>query len=111
MSTIFSVLVGACVWRGISYFDFFPLTGSYSPAIQKYEALIQEKYKEPIDGKFEDITDVVLRDSAQEDSGSEMELELGSSRLDFNLRENHNKEMRAFNLAFWTPLANIAKLF
>lgn len=29
-------------------------------AIQKYEALIQENYKEPIDGKFEDITAAIL---------------------------------------------------
>ncbi len=40
------------------------------------EALVQEKYKEPINGhmvKFEEVTATILREI--EDSGSEMELE------------------------------------
>ena len=30
--------------------------------IKKYEALLQEKYKEPVDGKFEDATAAILMD-------------------------------------------------
>ncbi len=49
------------------------LTEQNKLAIQKYEALVQEKYKEPINGQFEDVTATILRDI--EDSESEMELE------------------------------------
>ena len=48
---------------------------------RKFEALVQKKYKEPVDGNFEDVTTAILReigqdsDSPDSDSGSEMELE------------------------------------
>ena len=49
-------------------------------SILKYEALVNERYKEPIDGKFEDATQSILEDlklaSDEEDSGSELELEI-----------------------------------
>ena len=50
-------------------------------ALQKFEALVQKKYKEPVDGNFEDVTTAILReisqdsDSPDSDSGSEIELE------------------------------------
>ena len=38
----------------------------YSPqnkdALFKYESLVEQYYKEPVDGKFEDVTDTVLKD-------------------------------------------------
>ena len=38
----------------------------YSPqnkvALCKYESLVEQYYKEPVDGKFEDVTDTVLKD-------------------------------------------------
>lgn len=40
-------------------------------AIKKYEALVEEKYKEPIDGKFEDVTAAILEKISGEDSDSE----------------------------------------
>ncbi len=43
------------------------------PSRNNYEALVQEKYKEPINGQFEDVTATILREI--EDSGFEMELE------------------------------------
>ena len=49
-------------------------------SILKYEALVNERYKEPIDGKFEDATQSILEGlklaSDEEDSGSELELEI-----------------------------------
>ena len=40
----------------------------------KYESLVEQHYKEPVDGKFEDITDSVLKDfesDADEETGDE----------------------------------------
>ena len=38
----------------------------YSPqnkdALLKYKSLVEQYYKEPVDGKFEDVTDTVLKD-------------------------------------------------
>ena len=44
-------------------------------AIQKYETLVTEKYKEPVDGKFDDVTDPVLGalNSDEEDSDFEVD--------------------------------------
>ena len=48
--------------------------------IKKYEALIREKYKEPVDGNFEDATAAILELQLSEDEessdDSELELEL-----------------------------------
>ncbi len=35
--------------------------------INKYETLVNEKYKEPVDGKFEDATDAILRKLKEDD--------------------------------------------
>ena len=47
-------------------------------AVKKYEALIQEHYKEPVEGKFEDVTPTILEalhdtdyDDTDTDSGGE----------------------------------------
>ena len=51
----------------------------YSPqnkdALFKYESLVEQYYKEPVDGKFEDFTDTVLRDL--EDADDEKDDEVG----------------------------------
>ena len=47
--------------------------------IKKYEALIREKYKESVDGKFEDATAAILDGlqlSEDEESSDDSELEL-----------------------------------
>ena len=41
--------------------------------VEQYEALIREKYKEPIDGKFEDAT---AKQPEDEESSDDSELEL-----------------------------------
>ena len=50
----------------------------YSPqnkdALLKYKSLVEQYYKEPVDGKFEDITDSVLKDlesDADKETGDE----------------------------------------
>ena len=47
-------------------------------AVKKYEALIQEHYREPVEGKFEDVTPTILEalhdtdfDDTDRDSGGE----------------------------------------
>ena len=47
--------------------------------IKKCEALLQEKYKEPVDGKFEDATATILdglKLSEDEENSDDSELEL-----------------------------------
>ena len=47
--------------------------------LDKYKSLVNEKYKEPVDGKFEDATRAILREIIDDsgDSGdSDLELEL-----------------------------------
>ena len=49
--------------------------------IKKYEALIWKKYKEPVDGKFEDPTAAIfdglqLSEAEENSDNSELELEL-----------------------------------
>ena len=53
----------------------------YSPqnkdALLKYESLIEQYYKQPVDGKFDDVTDTVLKglesdaDEETDDEGEE----------------------------------------
>ena len=43
------------------------LTNENSVVIRKYEALVREQYKEPIDGVFEDATDVILKELMSSD--------------------------------------------
>ena len=41
--------------------------------LDKYESLVNEKYREPVDGKFEDATSAILeglKDDGSEDSNS-----------------------------------------
>ena len=45
-------------------------------ALFKYESLVEQDYKEPVDGKFEDVTDTVLKDlgsDADEETDDEAE--------------------------------------
>ena len=54
----------------------------YSPqnkdGLSKYESLVEQYYKEPVDGKFEDITDTVLKD-LESDADEETDDEAGDT--------------------------------
>ena len=41
--------------------------------MKRYEALVSRNYKEPINGSFEDITDLILQRLGGESSDSETE--------------------------------------
>ena len=50
------------------------LTEKNQQCLDKYETLVGEKYKEPVDGKFEDATDSILqRLKEPEDCGEDMD--------------------------------------
>ena len=51
------------------------LTEKNRQCLDKYETLVGEKYKEPVDGKFEGATDSILqRLKEPEDSGDDTDL-------------------------------------
>ena len=58
------------------------LTEKNRQCLNKYETLVGEKYKEPVDGKFEDATDSILQrlkePKDQEDTGDDTNLDLDS---------------------------------
>ena len=58
------------------------LTEENRQCLNKYETLVGEKYKEPVDGKFEDATDSILQrlkePEDQEDTGDDTDLDLDS---------------------------------
>ena len=47
--------------------------------LDKYESLVNEKYREPVDGKFEDAMSAILKglkDDGSKDSNSDLDLDL-----------------------------------
>ena len=58
------------------------LTEKNRQCLNKYETLVGEKYKEPVDGKFEDAPDSILQrlkePEDQEDTGDDTDLDIDS---------------------------------
>ena len=54
-------------------------------AMLKYESLVEQYYKEPVDGKFEDVTDMVLKDlDADEETDNEADADWGQTADRYN---------------------------
>ena len=49
----------------------------HQKALSRYDELVRQSYKEPVDGKFDDITDSVLE--AIENSSDEEEIDLATA--------------------------------
>jgi len=60
------------------------LTEKNRQCLDKYETLVGEKYKEPVDGKFEDATDSILQrlkepEDRGEDTDSNSDLDMDNA--------------------------------
>ena len=79
-------------------------------SIKNYESLVSEKYKEPVEGRFEDATAAFLRGLRSGDEDEDLDSDSNSR----NVISNYPKFqflilLRVLKLAFLMLLAKIAK--